>query len=306
MCSALKTLAAFLLPVALGFPSTAAAQATQQAGAGTSAPNAINDRAADTAQTPAMSAPENAPAIAADSASGLRVDVYAWIWMIGLSGDVGARGRTAEVDASFGDILDASDSVLGFSGRLELGYGRIGGFIDGTYGDIGADDQTGPAGNADVDIGFEQGIVDFGVMFRAIDVKPDGSGEANARNLTLDLYAGGRFSSLDLGITPATLTEVSRSESWVDPIIGAKLGLPLAERWRLELNGDVGGFGVASDFTWSTTAVFGYDFSLFGLPATMFAGYRAIGWDYSDGLANDEFVFDIVQHGPILGISVRF
>lgn len=305
-CSAAKSLTVLVLPMALGVSSATASapsQATEQAGTATS--SEMTDRAAGTPPAPAASA-ESPPPITADSSTSLRFDMYAWIWLIGLNGDVGARGRTAEVDADFGDILDASDSVFAFSGRLEVGYGRIGGFIDGMYADLGADDQTGPGGLADIDIEFKQGMIDFGMMYRVVDVEPSGAGAANPRNLTLDLYAGGRYNSIELGVNPANLPERSRSQDWLDPIVGAKLRLPLAERWRFEVNGDVGGFGVESDFTWSTTAVFGYDFSLFGLPSTVLAGYRAVGWDYTDGSGNSEFKFDIVQHGPLLGLSVRF
>ena len=116
---------------------------------------------------------------------------------------MGARGRTAEVDADFGDILEAPDSLFAFSGRLEIGYGRIGGFIDGMSADLGADDQTGPGGIADIDIEFMQGMIDFGMMYRVVDVEPSGAGAANPRNLTLDLYAGGRYRSIELGVAAA-------------------------------------------------------------------------------------------------------
>lgn len=289
----LRSLSACVVPVAIVSPSAAIAQSQTP------------EQPVPLAQPEAAATNEPSP-LPADQSSSLRIDVYAWIWMLGMSGDVGARGRSAEVDANFIDIMDASDSIFAFSGRLELGFGRIAGFVDGIYANLGADDQTGPAGLTNVDVELEQGLLDFGLMYRVVDVEPKGGGAANARNLTLDLYAGGRYNSIELTIDPALINSRSKREDWVDPIVGAKLGLPLAERWRFELNGDVGGFGVESDLTWSATAVFGFDFSLFGLPATVLAGYRAMGWDYSQGTGGDEFTFDIVQHGPILGLSVRF
>ncbi len=235
-----------------------------------------------------------------------RVDLNSWFWLMGVHGDIGARGRTAEVDADFGDILDASDSVLAFSGRLEIGYGKIAGFIDGFYADIGADDQTGPAGLADIDVTFQQGIIDFGLMYRLGDWEPSGDAAKNRKNLTLDLYAGARYNSIELELEPENLASRSRSESWIDPIVGAKLVLPISEHWQFQINGDVGGFGVSSDFTWSTTAAFGFNFEFFDLPATVLLGYRGMGWDYSDGSGNDEFAFDVTQHGPLLGLSLHF
>ena len=279
--------------VTLGIPSGAVAQS-------------LTDLPLPALTLSAVTSAEDPEPLKTDASEGWRFEFNSWLWMVGFTGDIGARGRTADVDANFGDVLDASDSVFALSGRIELGFGKIAAFADGVYSDLGFDDQTGPLGLSDIDVTLEQGLIDFGLMYRIGDWEPHGAAEANPRNITLDLYAGARYNSLELTVSPANIDERSTSRDWFDPIVGAKLGLPLSERWHLKLNGDVGGFGVESDFTWSATAVFGYDFDLFGLPATILAGYRAIGWDYSDGSGNDEFVFDITQHGPILGLSIRF
>ena len=71
-------------------------------------------------------------------------------------------------------------------------------------------------------------------------------------------------------------------------------------------NGDIGGFGVGSDFTWSATIVIGYDFLLFEHPALVYLGYRAIGQDFTEGSGSDRFTWDVIQHGPILGFSLLF
>jgi hypothetical protein len=259
-----------------------------------------------THQDPSDPVTEEASDLTPDPSGGWRLETTAWIWMVGFNGDVIARGRESEVDASFGDILDASDSVFALSGRIELGYGKVAVFIDGVYSDLGADGQSGPGGLADIDVTLEQALADFGVMYRIIDATPSDAAAEAHRGVTLDLYAGARYNTVRLKLDPANLDSASARESWLDPIVGAKLGIPLSERWGIKVNGDVGGFGIESDFTWSATAVFGYDFQLFGMPATAMAGYRAVGWDYSKGSGNDEFSLDLTQHGPILGLSVRF
>lgn len=295
----LKTVVTCVLPVALAMPSIAVAQSQLSEQPGASSPDT-------NAGSPAAFSSEQQSPIVGESSSSLRVDMYAWIWLVGFDGNVGAGGLTSEVDASFGDVLDASDSIFAFAGRLEVGYGKIAGFLDGMYSDLGADDHRSPDGATRFDIEMQQGLLDFGMMYRVVDVEPSGDGAPHKPDLTLDLYAGGRFNALELTLDPVGADAGSRSRSWVDPIVGAKLVLPLAERWRFEVNGDIGGFGVESDLTWSGTAVFGLDFDLFGLPATVLAGYRAIGWDYSEGGDNNDFIYDIIQHGPILGLSVRF
>ena len=246
----------------------------------------------------AIAAVEENPA---DSAGDWRFHFNSWLWLMGIEGDLGVRGMKVEVDADFGDLLDASDSLLAFSGRLEVGYKRIAGFVDGIYADLGADDRSGPGGLANVDITMEMGIVDFGLMYRILDMPTD-----TGLNTTVDVYAGARYISLEVELDPAMLASVSRSKDWFDPIVGAKLHLPLTPRLHLGLWGDVGGFGASSDFTWSATGVLGFNFELFKLPMTLYGGYRAMGWDYSTGSGTSETIWDVILHGPILGGEVRF
>jgi hypothetical protein len=297
------------LACAAAFASTSVAQPTEPASpapseaaqsttvAGTPAANAEAAAAADA--SPSIAAPPPA-----DDA--WRADLTAWIWIVSMDGTVGARGQQSDVSASFGDMLEASDSIFAFSGRLEVGKGEWAGYIDAMYSKLGVDDQSGPLGLADIDIDFETTMIDFGVMYRLGNWEPTGEAAKNAHNITLDLYGGGRFTSLDLDVDPAALPNQSQMVNWIDPIIGAKLVLPLAESWQLSVNGDIGGFGAASDFTWSATGLLGYDFQLGSMQSTAFLGYRAIGQDYSEGSGANEFTWDVVQHGPIIGLSMRF
>jgi hypothetical protein len=246
-----------------------------------------------------------------ESADGLspskwRVELTTWVWLIGVDGNVGARGFVTDVSADFGDILDASDSLFAYSGRIEVGYGAWAVFIDSIYIDLGADNQTGPGGRADVDVTYEQLLIDFGVKYRVGEWEPTGNAASNSRNTTLDLYAGGRYNNIKLDLEPSRLPSVSRSKDWIDPIFGASAVLPFAERWHLLLVGDIGGFGVNSDLTWATTGVVGFDFTIFNLQATLFGGYRAVGYDYTDGSGRRRFTWDVIQHGPIFGLGVTF
>lgn len=262
--------------------------------------------AAATAPATAQQNPPVTERELSEAASPWRIEFNTWIWAMGVDGDVGARGRVADVSASFIDIFDDSDSLFAFSGHLEIGYEKFGVFIDGFYADIGVDNASGPPGMADIDMTFEQAIVDFGAMYRLGDWEPSGDAAANDRNITLDLYAGGRFIDLKLDLDADSLPSRSADKQWVDPIVGAKLNCPISEDWRVSVNGDVGGFGVESDLTWSATGVFGYNFDLFSVPATVLFGYRAYGWDYSEGSGDDRFEWDVIQHGPIIGLSLRF
>ena len=46
----------------------------------------------------------------------------------------------------------------------------------------------------------------------------------------------------------------SRDADWIDPTLGLRYDRPLGDDWRLDLRGDIGGFGVGSDFMYHLLA----------------------------------------------------
>jgi hypothetical protein len=50
----------------------------------------------------------------------------------------------------------------------------------------------------------------------------------------------------------------------------------------------------------------GYRFQMLGLGATAHAGYRALLQNFEDRSGEDIFRWDVIMHGPILGLSIRF
>ena len=63
--------------------------------------------------------------------------------------------------------------------------------------------------------------------------------------------------------------------------------------------GIIGGFGAGSKFMWDVMGGLGYAFTE---SSSIVAGYRGLGVDYR----NDGFVFDVIQHGPIIGAVFKF
>lgn len=117
----------------------------------------------------------------------------------------------------------------------------------------------------------------------------------------LEAGVGGRFNKLTSDIELDILTMMPRtgstSESWFDPIIIARIKNPSAQPVFYQLRGDLGGFGIGSDFTWQIQAYIGYRFSeLFQVSA----GYRIIGIDYETGSEENRFKYDIDTSGPVL------
>jgi hypothetical protein len=64
---------------------------------------------------------------------------------------------------------------------------------------------------------------------------------------------------------------------------------------------DIGAGG--SSFTWNALAGAEFRFNSWG---SLFAGYRGLDLDYSSGSGADEFSYDMLMHGPFIGLEVRF
>jgi hypothetical protein len=95
----------------------------------------------------------------------------------------------------------------------------------------------------------------------------------------------------------------STTETWVDPIIVVRSHNVIKENFLLNFNGDIGGFGISSDFTWQVQLDAGYKFSdLFSL---MF-GYRYLGYDYETGSGQDYFAYNIDTFGPEIRLGFSF
>jgi hypothetical protein len=82
-------------------------------------------------------------------------------------------------------------------------------------------------------------------------------------------------------------------------MIGVKSRLQGASRWYMAGWALIGGFGVSSDIDWDLFGGIGYEVSD---RISLVGGYRGVGVDYSSG----GFVFDVIEHGPILGGVFRF
>lgn len=94
----------------------------------------------------------------------------------------------------------------------------------------------------------------------------------------LDVGVGGRINTLSAGArltidTPNGVSDRDKSSqaTWLDPIIIARIKNQLGDKLRYQFRGDIGGFGIGSDFAWQIQAYLGYRFSdLFELSG----GYR--------------------------------
>jgi hypothetical protein len=127
----------------------------------------------------------------------------------------------------------------------------------------------------------------------------------------LEVGAGGRLNSLSTDIDvrrnvfPIGTEEVTESISkiWFDPILITRLSTTLKDKWLFQFRGDVGGFGIGSDFAWQLQAYAGYRFTkVFQLTA----GYRILSTDYDKGTGTERFIYNVDTFGPVLRMGFNF
>ena len=159
-----------------------------------------------------------------------------------------------------------------------------------------------------IDYDVDVVMLEFSGGYRVADWDCD-----NGQSLHLDVLGGARYWDVaietTLSITPGLLELLPSSvtlngdESWLDPIVGGRVRWDVSDRLTFGVRGDIGGFGVGSDFSWNVLGVVEYEFAP---NVALIAGYRALAVDYTEGAGADAFEFDVTLHGPILGLAIRF
>jgi hypothetical protein len=127
------------------------------------------------------------------------------------------------------------------------------------------------------------------------------------QRLDVDLALAGTLSFDGLVVSGNTALASSGAVQWIDPIIGARLRHSPAVGEELSVRGDVGGFGAGSKFTWQVLAAYNWRLCQQGwLTLDGYLGYRALSVDYEDGEGVNRYEYDVVQQGPVIGVTGRF
>ena len=248
-------------------------------------------------------------------------------WAPSISGNVTARGHTVDFSDSFFQVVEKSDSLMALMGYFEARKGPLALFTDVVWEDLGFPGNLqvhrDPLAHLNVtlkahaQLGYQQTIVQSGVAYEiakwgdaasytALDVL--GSARYWDEQSNLDLNVTGTVDFQDLGLHRSGSLEVARSGDleWVDPVVGGRLRHEIAPGEELDLEGDVGGFGVGSEFSWQVVGTYGFDTMCLGTPLHAVVGYRALAVDFSETGAHGRNGVDDVQYGPLLGASFRW
>lgn len=212
-------------------------------------------------------------------------------WIAGLSGDFGVAGVVIHPDVDFTQILShldmiATGSVYGRHDRWEFS-------ADGLYLKLSTTADARGVLFDGARASLKQAFAEWFLGYRLI----------NCESGFLSVAVGGRFNYMQGSFRPFGARLASRSVdaegSWVDPVLAVSGKVHLWKPVSLWAKGDIGGFGVASDFAWQVQG---------GLEVQMTRSiYSAVGWrymkyDYTSG----GFTNKTDLNGPYIETGIKF
>jgi hypothetical protein len=258
-----------------------------------------------------------------------------YAWAIGMYGDFTAKGITTNVSANTIDLLGSTNSLYGFMGNFEARKREYALYLDVVYsfmsgGTSGSVQRTPfPRVQVSRSANFNwstQLLIAEGAF--AFEFLRAGASSGNAEGVSggwtsaIDAIVGVRYwhaeTNASLGVNtnvslnaPRLSYDASRrvataatgGMSWADPFIGLRLRQGLAPRHGIDVETDVGGFGVGSQFSWQLRAGYTYQFSTGNVSWAALIGYRALYVNYVNGNGDG---LNAVLGGPILGLTAKF
>jgi hypothetical protein len=257
-----------------------------------------------------------------------RTNLALYGWGMSVSGSATVRNQTIDTNASFFDLVQKSDSLAGFMGYFEADKGRAGLYADLVYTKLGfGADRVGYrnpiAGlqistRASAALTYQLFIVEVGGLYELFRWPgADGSSTAldgllgfrywnNQVAATFDATANLNFSNLHIERSFGLAVARSDVIQWVDPVLGLRLRHRFTPNQEVFVRGDIGGFGLGSQFAWQAVAAYSYAWQFTGYQIAAVLGFRALGVNYSAGSGVDAVGINEVLYGPIIGASFRF
>lgn len=179
-----------------------------------------------------------------------KATLYAWV--PGMTTTADTRFGPIEIGQSQSDVLSALD--MAFMGTFAAQNGKYGFVADLLYADLSGNSTTpGPLFDS-ANLGVKLTALSGYALYRLAD-DPE-----------LQFDAGVGFRTFDVSVN-ATVTggplpdkQETLGNKWTDPLIAARLTLPLDEKWFVSGFADIGGTG-SNDQTYQIYAGVGYNFS---------------------------------------------
>jgi hypothetical protein len=259
----------------------------------TSAPNPA--MAGEPAADPPGPAPQAGTAPVANANDDQwHLSVSPYLWFPGVHGTIGALGRNASFKASPSDLL--SHFRFGIMGAVEARRNRVLVNMDMMWIRL-ADDKALPFPRllaTTANLKATEFLLTPKIGFRLI----------NEEKIKVDFLTGFRYWHFgeNLQFSPSRLgLNFSKSQNWVDPLVGGRITAALAPKVGFTMGGDVGGWGTGSQLEYQAFGLLGYKVK----PAmTLQAGYRYLYVDYEKGGPAGAFV-KVATSGVVFGATLN-
>ncbi len=229
-------------------------------------------------------------------------EIMPYAWFTGIKGTMTVEGQLQGIDASMADVWDNSNA--GGSIRCETWKGGNGFYVDlffvnltGEYGD--EEETFVPESDLFmVDLAYNHQL-----GFTPVFVDQESIDNREIRYLSLGVLVGVRYFSLRNSLQQSDAENLEQSGQYIDPIVGGYLHYRMAKALTFAAAGDIGGFGIGSDFTWN--AWIRADVRLADWLWLNALG-RAFDTKYEDGSGEDKIGLDARISGPAVGVIFRF
>jgi hypothetical protein len=221
------------------------------------------------------------------------IAVSPYLWFPGVHGTIGAHNHDASYSASPTDLL--SNFRFGLMGVIEARRNRLLTSVDMIWIRL-KDDKALPFPNDVADsatLKMTEFLLTPNVGFRLIDGKMF-KADAMAGIRYWHFGENVEFSPNNLGFS------FSKSQNWVDPVVGGKILTALSPKVGITVAGDVGGWGTGSQLEYQVVGLLGYKVKP---NLTLQAGYRYLYVDYRKNGGLDAVITSTTS-GVIFGVTI--
>lgn len=242
-----------------------------------------------------------------------RYELGLYVWGASIAGDIDTSEGDASMHVPFNDVWDNLNLAVMARGRANFDKASL--VADFEYLDLQSDKEQrtvrlGPEGNIEVIASakaqLQAFIVELNGGYEVLNVKgPFSAGPGDQRGTVAELYAGGRYYSMKPDVEVklgAARRDIGEWATWVDAVVGARIGIDLSRTVVLGIQGDVGGFNIGNSdkFAWSQITSLSWDCTD---SMTLALGYKFL--DIKREPSSDE-TFKIQIRGPFVASFFRF
>ncbi|MBV8572511.1 MAG: hypothetical protein JO319_17975 [Acidobacteriaceae bacterium] len=248
----------------------------------------------DNASQPQSTVP-TATSTAPDPDPDWHVNLTGYLWFPGTHGLIGQNGHDVYYRASAGDLL--SNFRFGLMGFVAAERGRFVILTDLMWVRLAANKQL---------VTPIPGVPQLTAQPKAwmFILTPEfGYQLFSGEKIKIDAIGGLRYWHVGSSVqfSPSYFGfNFSRSDNWADPVMGARIQVPLSPKIVVTIMGDAGGYGAGSQLDYQIAGAVGLKLSE---KWALDAGYRYLYTNYLTSNNRGNFVYQTVMSGAVLGVT---